>query len=218
MPCPDFGGVAQTPTVLTAWTAGVSGQQLSETSAWTLDASWTTGSRDLGSARGYEVLRANAGWRGRLSSRSQVVVRGGLQHSSTDLLPSAEEFQLGGSASVRGYPEGLLSGRQGFLASMEWHYALQAPQDTSDASAAPNASQWTGILFLDHGAAFPYRPAPLSGHTHDDYLTGAGLGVIAQWGRHVTGRLTVAWPLQDNPALSTQKQARWMASLTYTWP
>lgn len=212
----SFGGFSQTPLELFALTAGFSGQQLNEASAWTLDVSATEGLRAVEGQVDFSVLRINAGWRGRFGDRSQLVLRGALQYSTTDNLPSGEAFQLGGSASVRGYPEGMLSGRQGFLSSIEWQYSLN--RSTSDQAPDSRSPQWTSLVFLDAGGAFPYRVAPLEGRTHDDFLTGAGIGVSMEWRRSVSGRLTVAWPLRDNAALSGQNEPRFMASVTYSWP
>lgn len=211
----EFGGVTQQNVDLTVLTAGVAGEHQSETSAWTVDASLSQGLNFLGGESGFTALRANAAWLERFTPRAQLLLRGSLQFSDDDLLPASEQFQLGGSASVRGYSEGLLSGRSGYLMSAELRYALQDPEQylTRD----PNAPLFTGLVFLDHGGAFPYRPAPLKSISNDDFLTGAGLGVLMDWNSRVSARLAVAWPLNGNPSEAEVRKPRLHAWIAYNW-
>ncbi len=211
----EFGGVSQQNVDLMVLTAGVSGEQQDETSAWTLDANLSQGVKHFGGESSFTALRANAAWLERFTPRAQVLVRGGLQYSGNDLLPASEQFQLGGSASVRGYSEGLLSGRSGYVMSAELRYALQNPEEylTRD----PNTPLFTGFVFLDHGGAFPYRPAPLKDVTGDDILTGAGLGVLMDWKGRISARLAVAWPLRDNPGEVVVREPRLHAWVAYNW-
>lgn len=58
----------------------------------------------------------------------------------------------------------------------------------------------TGLIFLDHGGALPYRPGDLKASTHDDYLTSVGAGVIFNFSDRVSGRFVVGQPLRGNPA------------------
>ncbi|MEW5769762.1 MAG: ShlB/FhaC/HecB family hemolysin secretion/activation protein [Pseudomonadota bacterium] len=211
----EFGGVTQQNVDLLVLTAGVSGEQQDERSAWTLDANLSQGLKHFGGENVFTALHANAAWLERFTPRAQLLLRGGLQYSGNDLLPASEQFQLGGSASVRGYSEGLLSGRSGYLVSAELRYTLQNPEEylTRD----PDAPLFTGFVFLDHGGAFPYRPAPLHDVTGDDFLTGAGLGLLMDWKGRVQARLAVAWPLRDNPGETEVREPRLHAWLAYNW-
>lgn len=212
----DFGGVAQKPVESMVVSLGVSGEAQREGSAWTLDINANQGVKDLGGEVGFFVLRANAAWLGRFGTRTQLVLRGGLQYSPTNLLPSGEQFQLGGSASVRGYPEGLLSGRRGYLSSVELRYALLDPG--AAATSQSTSTQLTGLLFLDHGGAFPFRPAPLGDVTRDDFLTSVGFGVTADWSRSANARVVIGWPLRTNPADAKPRRPRIHATLSYSFP
>lgn len=210
-----FGGATQVNQDLMVLSAGVSGEQQDEASAWTLDVNLNQGIKHFGGESAFTALRANAAWLERFTPRTQLLLRGGAQYSGNDLLPASEQFQLGGSASVRGYSEGLLSGRSGYLVSAELRYALQDPEQYLTLS--PDAPLYTGFVFLDHGGAFPYRPAPLHDVTGDDFLTGAGLGLLVDWKSKVSARLAVAWPLRDNPGEAVVREPRLHAWIAYNW-
>lgn len=212
----EFGGVTQQNLDLTVLTLGMSSERQEDGAAWTYDVSLNEGLKDLGGEASFFALRANAAWMGRFGTRSQVILRGGLQLSPTQLIPSAEQFQLGGSASVRGYSEGLLSGRNGYLISAEWRYALQDPEEYL--LQHPDAPVFTGLLFLDHGGAFPYRPSPLKDATAGDYLTGVGIGFQADWKSRVNARFALGWPLRENAAENVQREPRLHASVSISWP
>lgn len=211
-----FGGATQQNVDLRVLTLGVSGEWLAEESTRTLDANVALGLKEVGGEDRFAVYRLNGAWMMRLSPRSQLLLQGSLQYSPDDLLPASEQFQLGGSASVRGYSEGLLSGRHGYLMSAEWRYAFA--QDT-EPSPQPSAAipRVTGLLFLDHGGAFPYRPAPQKQITNDDFLTGAGLGMLLDWQGRATARLALGWPLNSNPGEVKERQPRLHAWLGFNW-
>jgi hemolysin activation/secretion protein len=113
---------------------------------------------------------------------------------------------------VRGYSEGLLTGRSGYLASAELRRRLYTP---AEGSGGPHV---TGLAFIDHGGAFPFRPEPLSDITKADFLSSAGLGLVAEWGPRVQARLTLGWPLRNESAEAERKRTRLHASITVNWP
>lgn len=207
-----FGGITQVKGTLTVLTAGVSGDRQLDGSVWTLDANVNLGNQSSGGSGSFWSARANAAWLKPWGPRTQWVLRGGLQISPTELLPSSEQFQVGGSASVRGYSEGLLTGRSGYLASVELRHQLHRPAADSG---------WpfvTGLAFVDHGGAFPFRPDPLADVTSRDFLTGAGFGLAAEWSPSVQGRLTLGWPLRNRSSEIEMSKPRLYATVTYNLP
>lgn len=211
----DFGGLAQTPAELAVLATGFSGEVQGDSSAWALDVGVRQGLRSFEGQTEFTALRTNASWLKSVSSQSQIVLRGGMQYSQTQIVPSSEQFSVGGSSTVRGYSEGVLSGRNGYLASAEWRYRFQDPAKETQ---GPSDVRFTGLLFIDHGAAFPFRPAPLLDATGDDYLTGAGFGVNVDIKRNTSARLSFAWPLRDNPADAQPRKPQINFSLSYSWP
>lgn len=207
-----FGGIAQVKSRLTVLTAGVSGDRQLDGSVWTLDANVNLGNQTSGGSGSFWSARANAAWLKPWGPGTQWVLRGGLQVSPTDLLPSSEQFQVGGSVSVRGYSEGLLTGRSGYLASVELRQQLHSP------AAGSGWPFVTGLAFVDHGGAFPFRPSPLSDVTRSDFLTSAGLGVVADWSQRVQARVTLGWPLRNKQLETDLSEPRLHAAISVSWP
>ena len=206
-----FGGFTQTSTDLLTITPGISLDHFSPTLSRTLDANLSLGSRTGSGDKGnYLVWRANAAWLYLLDQKTQWLMRANTQYSPTSLLPSAEQFQAGGSASVRGYSEGLLTGRSGYLLSAELRRTLYI--------AESGASQISGLAFIDHGAAFPFRPEPQDDITSKDFLTSVGTGVLVNWTQHAQARLTLGWPLRNTALEADLQRPRLHALLTLSWP
>jgi hemolysin activation/secretion protein len=201
----EFGGFTQESLNLRVLTLGLSGERQTDATAWYLDNALAFGiSGVLGGDQGFWYYRGSATRFDRLnaffdgiSERYQLLTRGGLQFSDTRFLPASELFQIGGAYTVRGFSEGLLAGRNGYFVSAE----LRIGQTLAEYQAAhPDAPRLTGLVFIDHGGALPYRPGDLKESTHDDYLTSVGAGVLFDWGERVSGRLVIAQPLRGNPA------------------
>lgn len=194
----EFGGFTQTAQNLRVLTLGVAGEHQTDATAWYVDNSLAFGiSGILGGDEGFWYYRGNATRFDRLNERFQLLTRGGLQFSDTRFLPSSELYQIGGAYTVRGFSEGLLSGRNAYFASVELRFGRTLEEYQA---ADPDAPDLTGLIFLDHGGALPYRPGDLKASTHDDYLTSVGAGVIFNFSDRVSGRFVVGQPLRGNPA------------------
>lgn len=212
----EFGGFTQQDVNLSTLTLGANLLHQDDTNAWTVDTSLTQGGYWLGGQSQFVALRASGSWLGKLAARDQLLLNGALQYSEDDLLPAAEQFQLGGSSSVRGYSEGLLSGRTGFLLSLEYRHELDWP--SAFKAQHPDAPQVTYLAFFDHGGAFPYRPAGQQQVVSDDYLTGVGMGLQLAWGKRANLRLTAAKPLEENANELSPRDLRFNATLSISWP
>ena len=102
-------------------------------------------------------------------------------------LPAAQQFQLGGISTVRGYPLGTLIGDNGYMVSSE----LDTPLPFARANMFDNAlaRRLKLAFFLEHGAVMQ------SGN--HSFLTGVGGGFILNFSRSLTGRVNLAVPLQN---------------------
>lgn len=103
-----------------------------------------------------------------------------------DRLPPIEQFQIGGSPTVRGYSEGLLLGDSGYFVSGELRFPLPfLPKEIGSLMVRDRVS---GVVFIDHGGAFPDDGDTTSPHTKD-FLTGIGVGLRTAVSRFVSGRV-----------------------------
>ncbi|WP_370851010.1 POTRA domain-containing protein [Megasphaera sp.] len=99
------------------------------------------------------------------------------QLSSTNYLPSAEMFYLGGLYSVRSYKESLIGGDGGFMASAEYAVPVSKNKKTS------------AYVFLDGGRVWG------SSAFGDRSLVGTDLGIKSDVGSHATIKVALAFPL-----------------------
>lgn len=192
-----FSGFEQTHDTQRVITLGVAGDRFTDGHSWYTDQQLVIGSHDLGGDSGFIYWRGLGNRLDRLGERTQLISRIGAQYSQNRLLPSGEQFQVGGAYSVRGYSEGLLSGRNGYSMSAEIRYGMGALDYLQSGPDSPRL-QW--LAFIDHGGAFPYRPGNLKGIQRDDFLTGVGVGAVLEW-RNISMRMVLAAPLRhDHPS------------------
>lgn len=114
-----------------------------------------------------------------------TTVRARVQLGSEALLPSTEQFQIGGIATVRGYDEGLLIGDDGYFLSAEASMPINEENSRSRA-----------FVFLDHGAAYAFK-GNNEGRDRNDYLTSIGAGLNFSLTKSISGRLSVGFPLKS---------------------
>ncbi len=207
-----FSGFTQQDLDLNVIALGLSGEAHYNTYAWSLDNSLNFGTKSFGGEDSFTYYRANASRVDRLSDRLQLLTKAGLQYSFTQVIPSGEQFQVGGLYSVRGFSEGLLSGRNGYFGSVELRAALNSPPQNSPTGLPPLVQ---GLVFFEHGAALPYRPG--QSITKDDYLTSAGFGLMMDFGSRISTRLTFAYPLDNNPNEMNQRSPRISAGVNVAW-
>lgn len=134
--------------------------------------------------QGFEASRqvfnkANYSYASRIADGKKGVfllrASGQLNLKEQQNLPSTEQFNLGGFSTVRGFSEGAINGDSGYFVSGEYHFPVGKVE---------------GVLFLDHGGAFSYN-GEITPNTRDNYLTGAGLGIISNIGKNTS--LQVFW-------------------------
>jgi len=207
-----FSGFTQQDLDLNVIALGLSGEAHYNTYAWSLDNSLNFGTKSFGGEDSFTYYRANASRVDRLTDRLQLLTKAGLQYSFTQVIPSGEQFQVGGLYSVRGFSEGLLSGRNGYFGSVELRAALNSPPQNSPTGLPPLVQ---GLVFFEHGAALPYRPG--QSITKDDYLTSAGVGLMMDFGSRISTRLTFAYPLDKNPNEMNERTPRISAGVNVAW-
>jgi hemolysin activation/secretion protein len=114
-------------------------------------------------------------------------------------LPLVEQLQLGGIASVRGYPEGWQIGNAGYALTTEFDAPLPLRRYFFGGSFSRGLE---GAVFMDNGGMFGL-PGPRTGPgavPRDLYLTSVGMGVVFNI-PYFTGRLDWAAPLENRAGL-----------------
>lgn len=155
----------------------------------------TQGFKDFGGDRSFFKFNGDLVRTLNLPAESMVLLRASGQASGNSLLPSSEQFQIGGLATVRGFYEGLLIGDDGYFVSAELGLPL-FPEGASllDVQLRPLLK---GAIFVDHGGAFPFKGGNES-IDHNDFLTSSGFGIILNLTKYLSGRIDVAFPLGDH--------------------
>jgi hemolysin activation/secretion protein len=117
----------------------------------------------------------------RLPKNNFLILRGYAQ-MSPDSLPPAEQFQLGGAYSVRGYTEGLLRGDRGYQFSAEHRWPVPGLRKMNPWLA----DRIQGATFFDYGRA--WMDSSNQGLTQNkSSLASAGLGVRARLNQYMQG-------------------------------
>jgi hemolysin activation/secretion protein len=191
----EVSGVFLSSTATQDLQLGLEHQSADASGQWLTSYSIYSGNaKSAGESERYTVGRGalrrtqylSAGWalRGSLS----------LQHTSSEALPSSEQFFLGGEGSVRGYPVGSFSGDQGTLLSLELHHPITAQA----AEGSARSFSATGYFFVDSGQVQQILP-PDSTQSKSKTLSSLGWGVNMQVGAHVTANVALAYALSELP-------------------
>ena len=118
-----------------------------------------------------------------------------------DVIPNQEMLYAGGASTVRGYSEGVLWGKSGYIVSVEFHMWL------------PGSTRSSVFLFADHAGIFPY-PADV----RDNFLLGTGAGLDAYFGDAVHFKFTFGGPAIKVDQGGNPPEFRCNFSLTITPP
>ncbi|HIS37153.1 TPA: ShlB/FhaC/HecB family hemolysin secretion/activation protein [Candidatus Scatousia excrementigallinarum] len=147
--------------------------------------------------------------------------RGNYQAIPKDVVPYIDQFQAGGLSSVRGYSEGLLIGRSGYLLSGELLFPI-APSTikTKDKKKeVPFLGKYVkGVAFVDHAMVFPFKGdgpgAP--GYDANDVLLGIGMGLRVSLPKDITARLYWGFPMIRNSHEPHQQAGRFHFDIVLT--
>ncbi len=193
-------GFPLTQTRVRSLEAGTEFQRFDRRGLWFANGAINTGFHDLGGS--HTFLRFNGALARVLTLAHDLTAtfRASGQVNALDPLPSIEQMQIGGIASVRGYPEGLLIGDKGYVLSGEFAFplrvsgtALLGPWLTKRVKAA---------AFLDHGGVFD-EGFNRSAQPHDTMLTSVGFGLNVRISQYVAGRVDFGFPLRNRVGIDS---------------
>lgn len=130
-------------------------------------------------------------------------------------IPYIDQFQAGGLATVRGYAEGAMIGKNGFFTSAELMFPLLPRQITSPRSGekVPFIGKFVkGAVFADLGGIFPqvdeyqYGVGDGMGHQGSYFMASIGMGLRVQLPGDLTGRLYWGYPLINSTYLDQDRK------------
>ncbi|WP_158589119.1 ShlB/FhaC/HecB family hemolysin secretion/activation protein [Alginatibacterium sediminis] len=206
-----FSGFEQDDATTRLLTLGISTERQTDSGAWVIDNSLVGGrAKSTGiDENSFFYYRGSASRFDRFESGVNSFLKAGLQLSSDKYLASSELYQVGGSYTVRGYSEGLLSGHSGYFVSAEVrrHLAGQA-----SASFDVRKPYLQGLVFVDNGAVVERGFSEVKS---DSMLTSAGLGFMLSFGPSVNMQLVLAQGLRTNLRELDEKRPRVHASLNF---
>lgn len=148
--------------------------------------------------------------------------RGMYQFSPSDNMPYIDQFQAGGIATVRGYSEGLLIGRSGYILSAEMMFPI-LPQTITikkneEKKKIPFLGNYIkGIAFVDHSGVYPFKgEGPDSrSYTKDDYMVSTGVGLKINLPGDASARLYWGYPLMHNNNEKYVRKPRFSFELSF---
>lgn len=171
---------------------GFDAQGISPATYWFLRGAVGIGTTSGGGDRDFIKFNGDGLWANTWSNGLALQLRGALQLANDPRLPVFEQFFVGGTATVRGYPEGVLIGARGWFASAELQFPLVSTQ--AGPAGGPAGDRLKGVFFVDHGAAVPLKPAG-DRFGREDMLLSTGVGALWSLSRTLSGRLVLGVPL-----------------------
>lgn len=133
----------------------------------------------------------------RLPLDFRLLARAGGQASMSALI-SNEQYAAGGPLSVRGYHQTQLLGDHGVNLSLELHSPGLLPMDWE---SVQNFRLLTFFDWANLWTVAPIAPTPASAH-----LASAGIGLRAQWFKHLLGELDWSYPLYRQATIDPGQQ------------
>jgi len=130
-------------------------------------------------------------------------------------IPYLDQIQAGGLATVRGYSEGLMIGKNGYFLSGELMFPLLPRQITSPRTGnkIPFLGQYVkGAVFADHAGIFPAASMDPYGGSY--FMASLGMGLRIQLPGDLSARLYWGFPILNDTRYEQNKYGRFHFELT----
>lgn len=132
-------------------------------------------------------------------------------------IPYLDQIQSGGLATVRGYQEGLMIGKNGYFVSGELMFPILPRSITSPRTGEkiPFIGRYVkGAVFADHAGIFPSAREDIYGGSY--FLASVGMGLRIQLPGDLSARLYWGYPLINNRWEQDRKYGRFHFELSLT--
>jgi len=137
------------------------------------------------------------------------------------VVPYIDQMIAGGMATVRGYSEGLLIGRSGYILSAEMLFPIlpRTIKSKDKTKEYPFLGTFMkGFVFADHAGIFPYKGTGLGkeGYDQNDFLMSLGFGFRFNLPKDINLRIAWGFPLMRNNHEEVNKCGRFHIELSLT--
>ncbi|HWR14656.1 MAG TPA: ShlB/FhaC/HecB family hemolysin secretion/activation protein [Terriglobales bacterium] len=193
-------GYPLTHTRVRSIEVGADFQKFDNHGLWYFSNMINTGFHDLGGSNTFLRYNGTVARVFTFRNNMRTILRASGQANALDPLPPIEQFQIGGVATVRGYPEGRLIGNNGMNLTGEFNIPMRVGE--KDLLGTYLSKRLTLALFVDHGKVFDEGFSD-SIYDHMTSLTSAGFGVSFNLPMRLTGRVDVGFPLQNRNGISS---------------
>lgn len=137
------------------------------------------------------------------------------------VVPYIDQMVAGGVATVRGYSEGLLIGRSGYILSAEMLFPIlpRTIQNKDKTKEYPFLGTFMkGFVFADHAGIFPYKGTGegKEGYNQNDFLMSLGFGFRFNLPKDINLRIAWGFPVMRNNHEEVNKCGRFHIELSLT--
>ena len=138
------------------------------------------------------------------------------------VVPYIDQMIAGGTATVRGYSEGLLIGRSGYIMSAELMFPI-GPRvirgRKNKEKVIPFIGNYIkGFVFADHAGIFPYKGTGegYQGYNINDFLMSLGVGLKINLPKDINLKMAWGFPLIKNSHEEVNRWGRFHIELSVT--
>ncbi len=171
------------------------GQILDQHGFWSTSQTLTWGVHDLGGRRHFLKYNGSLVRVQNLNRGLVGVLRVLGQTNALNYLPPVEQFQVGGMATVRGYPEGRQIGDRGYSGTAELQ--IPVPFQHRRIGGSLLGQKLKEAIFFDSGAVYDSYRTFNRPPNDDRYLTSVGGGLILNISKYLSGRVDLGFPLRN---------------------
>ena len=135
------------------------------------------------------------------------------------VVPYIDQMVAGGMATVRGYSEGLLIGRSGYILSAEMLFPIlpRTIKSKDKTKEYPFLGTFMkGFVFADHAGIFPYKGTGegSQGYNQNDFLMSLGFGFRFNLPKDINLRIAWGFPVMRNSHEEPNKWGRFHFELS----
>ncbi len=142
--------------------------------------------------------------------------RGNYQYIPQRVIPVADQMSAGGFGTVRGYSQGLLTAKSGYMLGAEIYFPIAPETFYIDCNQYRTDEYVRPFVFTDYAALYPYKGtgAGAEGFNNSDILLSSGAGIRIQLPYDIVFKVAYGVPLRHNK-YETHHGGDWSFELSF---